>query len=300
MRGSKSGTSLFLVVGLMVGSTLGGAAQAGTGDGRISAEPQLTEALSYGEDPRQVIYAYELEPRDGPRPAVVHYHGGGLVEGEPLEDAEWAMPLAEQGYVTFLAGYRLLDETAGDNLWPAQLEDAQRAIQWVRANADRFNIDPERVCASGFSSGGLLASMVGMTEAASTSGAEEPSVSSRADCVVTLSGDNDYLVPYAYPAWTRTLEVLLGGNVEQVPERWRAASPAHNVEAETVPFLIVHGNLDTANPIEMSRNLAAALAEARKEYVYAEVAASHEGVMEHETTRALVKAFLATQLHPDT
>jgi acetyl esterase/lipase len=256
--------------------------------------------MAYGHNPKQIIYAYELEPRDGRRPAVVHFHGGGLVEGEPLEDAEWARSLAEQGYVTFLAGYRLLDEAAGENLWPAQLEDAQQVIQWVRAHADEFNVDPERVCASGFSSGGLLSSLVGMTDAASTSSDGGEEASSRADCVVTLSGDNDYLVPYAYPAWTRTLEILLGGTVQEVPERWEAASPAHNADAETVPFLVIHGNRDTVNPVEMSRNLADALAEAGREYIYAEVAASHEGVRDHETTRELLKAFLASQLHPDT
>ncbi len=299
MREIKSAVSIVLAIGLAAGSTLGAVAQS-DGSGQSAAAPKLTDALPYGDDAKQVIYAYELEPRDAPRPAVVLFHGGGLVEGEPLEDADWARPLAEQGYVTFLAGYRLLDEATRQNPWPAQLEDAHGAIRWVRAHADEFDVDPERVCAIGFSSGGLLASMVGMTEAATISDTGEADVSSRADCVVTLSGDNDYLVPYAYPAWTRTLEVLLGGTVEEVPERWKAASPAYNADAETVPFLIVHGNLDTVNPIEMSRNLADALAEAGSEYVYAEVAASHEGVRDLETTSRLLQAFLASQLHPDT
>jgi acetyl esterase/lipase len=298
VRTVTSGISGIITIGMLAGSVIGAAAQSEE-PAKDGAGPQLTEALAYSQDPKQVIYAYELEPSDGPRPAVVHFHGGGLVEGEPLEDAEWAGSFAELGYVTFLAGYRLLDEATGENLWPAQLEDAQQAIQWVRANADRFNVDPERVCASGFSSGGLLSSFVGMTDAATSSDAGGSTTSSRADCVITLSGDNDYLVPYAYPAWTRTLEILLGGTVEDVPDRWEAASPAHSVDAETVPFLIIHGNLDTVNPVEMSRNLASALAEAGREYIYAEVAASHEGVMDHETTRKLLEAFLASQLHPD-
>ena len=299
MRGITSGASVILSLGLVVGSAFGVAAQS-EGSEEVAAEPRLTEARSYGDDARQVMYAYELEPRAEPRPAVVLFHGGGLVEGEPLEDAEWARPLVELGYVTFLAGYRLLDEATGSNRWPAQLEDAQRAIQWVRANAAHFGVDPDRVCAIGFSSGGLLASMVGMTEAVTTSDPEMEGISSRADCVVTMAGDNDYLVPYTYPSWTRTLEVLLGGTVEDVPERWRAASPVYNVDAQTVPFLIVHGNLDTANPVEMSTNLAAALGAARKEYIFAEVPATHEGARDHETTIGLLETFLATQLHPDT
>ena len=298
MRTVTSGISSIITIGMLAGSVIGVAAQSEE-SAQDAAGPQLTDALAYGGDPKQVVYAYEPEPRDAPRPAVVHFHGGGLVEGEPLEDAEWAKSFADQGYVTFLAGYRLLDEVTGENLWPTQLEDAQQALQWVRTNADEFNVDPERVCAVGFSSGGLLASMVGMTEAAMASDAEETGVSSRADCVITLSGDNDYLVPYAYPAWTRTLEILLGGTTEDAPERWEAASPVYNADAETVPFLIVHGNRDTVNPIEMSRNLADALAAAGTEYIYAEVAASHEGVMDHDTTGELLAAFLTLRLRPD-
>lgn len=196
MRSITSGISAIIAIAMLVGSAIGVAAQSEDST-QETAGPQLTEALSYGDAAKQVIYAYTLEPRAAPRPAIVVFHGGGLVEGEPLEDAEWARPLAEQGYVTFLAGYRLLDEATGENLWPAQLEDAQEAIQWIRANADEFNVGPERVCAIGFSSGGLLSSLVGMTEAESTSDAEMSSISSRADCVITLSGDNDYLVPYA-------------------------------------------------------------------------------------------------------
>jgi acetyl esterase/lipase len=297
--GIRAAVSIVLSIGLFAGAATGAAAQPDAPDGS-DADPRLSEGLPYGEDPRQVLYAYELEPREAPRPAVVHFHGGGLVEGEPLEDAEWAMPLAEQGYVTFLAGYRLFDEATGSDPWPAQLEDAQRAVQWVRDHAEAFGVDPARVCATGFSSGGLLASMVGITDAALASDDEASAgTSSRVDCVVTLAGDNDYTVPYAYPPFTEVVNALLGGTVEDVPERWTAASPAHNVDAQTVPFLIVHGNRDTANPIQMSRNLAAALGEAGREYVYAEVIATHDGVRVHEVTRRLMQAYLAAQLRPD-
>ena len=297
MRAIKTTAFSILAIGLLAGSAVGAAAQSDE-PAQDDAWPRLTEGMSYGDDPKQIIHAYVLEPRDAPRPAVVHFHGGGLVWGEPLEDAEWAMPLAELGYVTFLAGYRLLDEDTGDNPWPAQLEDAQRAIQWVRARADEFNVDPERVCATGFSSGGLLASFVGMTEAATTEPGV-PGTSSRVDCVVTLAGDNDYTVPYAYQPFTETVNILLGGTVKEVPERWKAASPANNVDAETVPFLIIHGTQDREVPIEMSRNLADALAEAEREFVYAELPAGHMNIGDPELTGALQLAFLKAQLHPD-
>ena len=58
--------------------------------------------------------------------------------------------LADYGFVTFLAGYRLFNPRSGANPWPAQLDDAQRAIRWVRAHADEFNVDLD-VSALGYS-----------------------------------------------------------------------------------------------------------------------------------------------------
>lgn len=262
--------------------------------------PKLTGFVEYGNDAKQIIHVYEPEPRAEPRPAAVFFHGGGLVYGQPLQDAEWAQRVAEQGYVTFMAGYRLFGENTGENPWPAQLDDAQRAIQWVRAHADEFNVDPGRVCAIGHSSGGHLAGLVGTTEASDDSDPELAGVSSRVDCVVSISGDVDFMVPSADQEWTEMVRnPIFGGTVEEVPEVWQAASPTHNVDEDTVPFLVIHGNRDEGISIEAARNLAAALAEAGREYVYAEVPADHFEVLELEATSRLQEAFLAYQLHPE-
>ena len=163
LRLSLAGTVLLALLG-----GLGGAVIAQSLEPEQDVEwPQLTRGIVYGEDDsfRQVIHVFEPEPRAEPRPAVVFFHGGGLVFGVPLQDMDWAQAIAEQGYVTYMAGYRLFDENTGENPWPAQLDDAQRAIQWVRAHADEFNVDPGRICAIGHSSGGHLAGLVGTTEA---------------------------------------------------------------------------------------------------------------------------------------
>ncbi len=261
--------------------------------------PQLTRFLKYGDDVKQVIHVYELEPRAGLRPAVVFFHGGGLVTGQPLQDADWASALAEQGYVTFMAGYRLFDKVDGANPWPAQLDDVQRAIQWVRAHADEYNVDPERVCALGHSSGGHLAGLVGTTETKASTDPELDGISSRVDCVVTVSGDADLMVPYEHTYWTEVFDQMLGGTVEEVPEVWRAASPTYNVDEDTVPFLIIHGNHDEEVPVEMSRNLADALAQAGREYVFAEVDAGHLDVGDPEASGKLLETYLGYQLHPE-
>lgn len=261
--------------------------------------PLLTRFLAYGEDPKQVIHVYELEPRAEPRPAVVFFHGGGLIMGQPLQDAEMAEWIAEQGYVTFMAGYRLFGTVDGANPWPAQLDDAQRAIQWVRVHSDEYNVDPERICAMGHSSGGHLAGLVGSTETTDSPDPELAGVSSRVDCVVSVSGDADLMVPYENTMWTQVFDQMFGGTVEEVPEVWQAASPAYNVDEDTVPFLVIHGNHDEEVPVEMARNLADALAEAGRDYVFAEVDAGHLDIGEPEATGELIETFLAYQLHPE-
>ena len=262
---------------------------------------QPTASFVYGEDDRrrQVLHVLEPVARPEPRPAVVLFHGGGLTSGTPLQDLDWAEPLADHGYVVFMAGYRLFDPRAGTDRWPAQLDDARRAIRWIRARADDFNVDPVRIGAMGHSSGGHLAGLLGTTDGPTETDPRLAGASSRADCVVALSGDADLLVPYPDPATTRTLSALLGGTVEQVPDLWREASPAHNVDQRTVPFLIIHGNADQAVPIRMARNLAAALAQASIEHVLAELPAGHMDICSHEAIQALWNAFLADQLHPE-
>ena len=263
--------------------------------------PQPTGPTTYGDDRIQTLDGFEPEPRAEPRPAAILFHGGGLVFGHPYQDAEWAKWLAEQGYVTFMAGYRLFDPRTGEHPWPAQLDDARRAMRWVRVHADEFNVDPERVCAIGHSTGGQLASLLGTTEGPADPDPDLAGIPSRADCVVNISGPTDRMVPDPDPdpEWTELMNELYGGSVEEVPGVWQEASAVHHVDEATVPFLIIHGNLDEMVSIEQSRNLAAALGEAGREFVYAEVPADHFDVLELEATSSLQAAFLADQLHPE-
>jgi acetyl esterase/lipase len=261
--------------------------------------PQLTIRMPYGDDPKQIIYAYELEPRAEPRPAVVVFHGGGLVYGQPIQDAPWAEEIAEQGYVTFLAGYRLFGEFDGSNPWPAQLDDARHAIRWVRAHADEFNVDPERVCAIGHSAGGQLAGLLGTTEGPADPDSDLAGIPSRADCVVNISGPSDLTDPDPDPDWQQMLNRLYGGSIEEVPEVWTAASVVHNVDEETVPLLVIHGNLDETVPIEDSRKLVSTLAASGVEHDFAEVETDHFDVLELDELSELIGAFLSDQLHPE-
>ena len=295
LRLSLVGTVILVLLGGL-GSTV--AAQSEEPN-QQSAEPSLTTSLEYGDDPQQVIHVYEPAPRHAPRPAVVFFSGGGYDIGDPLWVLDSARQMAEAGFVAFAAGYRLHDPSTGTNLWPAQLDDAQAAVRWIRAHAADYGVDPDRICALGHSSGGHLASLVGMTDARDTSDPDMASISSRVNCVVSLSGDVDLTIGNPYPEQTAVYESLLGASYAEDPAAWRAVSPAYLVDTETVPILLIHGTRDTNVDVQASRNLAAALAEAEREFVYAEMDADHFDILEQPPTLPLTQTFLAYQLHPE-
>jgi acetyl esterase/lipase len=92
---------------------------------------------------------------DGPRPAVVLVFGGGWRSGERSQQKVYGIKLAQAGFVCLATDYR--PSTAAR--WPAQLDDVQCAIRWLRGHSEEFDADPERIAVSGNSSGGHLALM---------------------------------------------------------------------------------------------------------------------------------------------
>jgi acetyl esterase/lipase len=103
---------------------------------RAAVETQ--RGMAYGEvDGEDLLLDAYLPPaREAPRPAVILIHGGFWTSGSRSDMSVAARELAKAGYVAFSIDYRLLDTVTAQNPWPAQLDDAQRAVRWVRAHAD--------------------------------------------------------------------------------------------------------------------------------------------------------------------
>jgi hypothetical protein len=95
----------------------------------------------------------------GPFPAVLCIHGGGLCRGRRESCDKLCMKLAERGYVAATMSYRL----APRYRFPAAVHDAKAAVRWLRANAEKYAIDPDRIGATGASAGGYLAQFLGVT-----------------------------------------------------------------------------------------------------------------------------------------
>ncbi len=210
------------------------------------------------------------EDRPEPRPAVIVIHGGGLVQGTRWDHGEAAMGLAAAGYATFSIEYRLYVSGDPSTLWPAQLDDVQRAVRWVRANAATYGVDPGRVGAFGFSSGGQLAAHLGARDTRDNSDVALADFSSKATCVVSMGGLFDFTFENAHPDSPDIDAEILGGSGDALPEMaaYEDFSPITFVDATSAPFLILQEGNEDVIPYEHSRRMVAALQDAEVQVSY--------------------------------
>lgn len=180
----------------------------------------------------------------GPFPAVVCIHGGGFRAGSREGFNDLCVMLARNGYVAVTVSYRL----APKHPFPAAVHDVKAAVRWLRANAEKYNLDPNRIGATGASAGGHLAQFLGVT-----SGVKEfegdggnASFSSHVSCVVNFYGPSDFTKSYdASVDAAEVLPLFLGGNREQEWHKHILASPLYWVTPHAAPTLCIHGTKDT-------------------------------------------------------
>ncbi len=115
------------------------------------AQDSFYEGLSYGDSPQQKIDLWIAET-DSPAPLVIYIHGGGFRSGSRKVRAQVAEPFLKAGISFATIDYRLTDKGP----YPMQMHDAARAVQWLRAHANEYNIDKTRVAAYGGSAGACI------------------------------------------------------------------------------------------------------------------------------------------------
>ena len=221
----------------------------------VIAERNVGYGTADGQALRLDLYR-PMAPSAAPRPAVVFVHGGGWAAGDKRDFDGAAQALAQQGYVALSVNYRLAGK--GRNLWPAQLDDVQRAVRWLRANAQKFGVDPARVGAVGHSAGGHLAACLAARDTRDNADPALDAYSSRVTCAVDMSGPVD-LVSSDNPQTDGIIANLLGGRNEARPDLARDASPILFVDAKTAPVLIIHGRKDKLVAVRHAEQFEAAL-----------------------------------------
>jgi acetyl esterase/lipase len=213
----------------------------------------VTRDVPYAERGGRELVADLYRPVTGRRPGVVVIHAGGWFSGSKDDVAGLAQRLADAGYVAMAPGYRL----APEHRFPAQIHDLKEAVRWLRANADEWGVDPERIAAFGYSAGGHLAALL------ATSGPDDglegetafPGTSSRVQALVAGGTPADLLALRPNPAVAQ----LLGAQATERPTLAASASPVRFVSADDPPAFLYHGRSDWLISTRQSRLLHRAL-----------------------------------------
>jgi acetyl esterase/lipase len=220
----------------------------------------------------------------GPRPWLLYIHGGGWVGGGPRRSSafqDWPRVLAAiaaEGYVVASVSYRFSKEAP----FPAAIQDVKAAIRWLRVNAGKYHLDPDRGMTIGQSAGGHLAALAAVScgvsalrppprvvpgaptvelRASTVSGADEAS-----DCVqgaVAWFGVYDFAAlqnSAKDPASLGPVNLLLACGAGPCAEiSLRAASPITYISGHSPPILLMHGDADQTVPVEQSEQFYRAL-----------------------------------------
>jgi acetyl esterase/lipase len=217
----------------------------------VTVEENVTYASVNGSDLHLDVYK-PPSAENAVKAAVVLIHGGGWTSFDKSTMRGMGQFLARSGFVAFSVDYRLFGNH--ENLWPAQLDDVQRAVRWVRANAAKYGVKPDRIGAFGHSAGAQLAALLGMEDTRDNSDATLAKYSSKVQAVVDVSGPIDFTKDHD-PEGIKFLTAFLGTSYSNHPEVWRDASPAFHASKQDAPFLIVHGTRDENVPISQAQEL---------------------------------------------
>jgi acetyl esterase/lipase len=215
----------------------------------------------------QQLDVYLPEEGNGPFPVILSIHGGAWLKGDK-QDIQLNSMLKglRRGYAVVSINYRLSSEA----IFPAQIFDAKAAVRFIRANADKYSFDSDKIIAWGGSAGAHLCALLGTS--ANVAKLEDLSMgnaqfSSEVQAVVDWFGPVDFLkMDEALAARGRKVpdhnlpdspeSILLGKAISEAPELVQFANPLTYLHKDIPPFLIQHGSDDFTVPVEQSILLA--------------------------------------------
>jgi acetyl esterase/lipase len=229
------------------------------------------------------------------RPAILAIHGGAWRGGDKAWGEQFAEELCPFGYVVFSINYRRSSRPNGK--WPAQIDDVQKSLRYIRANARRFRIDPTRIASLGMSAGGHLATMVALRD-------DPAGPDGRVTTAINLDGEHDMTVPpeQVMANFDDILTTVMGH-----PAPW---SDAELRDISTVTFarpdvsvLTVHGAGDDNVYVTQGERITAALQSkgAETEFVRldGEDGNCHEDCWKVSRARSAIHRFLDRRLSHD-
>jgi acetyl esterase/lipase len=262
----------------------------------VAGDVDVTYGETYVERDSGPVKADLYVPRgEGPFPGVLVVHGGYWRMGSRSQLGGVANLLAQHGFTAVAISYRL----APQDKFPAQIDDCKSAVRWMRTNAARLKLDPQRIGGFGYSAGAHLVALLGTS--GPDDGLEGDSAaanlpSTRLQAVAAGGAPCDFRI---IPPDEDFLAFWLGGNRSQAPEQYRLASPATFVSSDDPPFFFFHGETDQLvplfSPTQMTKELVAAGVSAE---LYVAPQLGHIGCCMDRTAIDRAVAFLEQHLKP--
>lgn len=237
------------------------AAGATRGDEEVITTPDVTYAKRGGLEMK--IDIARPSGAERPAPAILCVHGGAWRAGSrkqlsrPRRKSKSLIEqLAAEGFVAASVSYRL----SGQAKWPAQIHDCKAAVRFLRANAVKYKIDVKHIGAVGFSAGGHLSMLLGVTDKGDgLEGDLYADQSSAVQAVVNYFGPCDIAAYGKATPNNRTFVEWLGATYADGAKVYKAASPTAYADKAAPPCLFLHGTIDPLVPIQQSRDMAAKL-----------------------------------------
>jgi len=201
-------------------------------------------------------------------PALILIHGGGFNDGDKrrYREINFGTNAAKRGYLAMSINYKLR-KSKGQVTWPQCIYDVKEAVRWLKLNADKYQIDPERIGALGGSAGGNLAFMLATTcpEDGFEGEGTRTNISTKIACGVDFYGAVDlmtYKSDRARPDTNKPEMAMFNKTKAEAPDLYRRGSPTSYIRTNVAPLLMVHGTGDSTVLPNQSQFLRSKLIEA--------------------------------------
>lgn len=259
--------------------------------------------LPYNNDTLQkhLLDIYLPANAKGKLPLVIFIHGGGWLSNDKYADMGYMQKtvaeIVSSGFALASIDYRFSTQA----VFPAQIQDCNRAISFLYDNADQYGFDKKRFALMGFSAGGHLASLVGLSKNNKVEKFFMPNTNKSFSfkAVVDFYGPAELILFPGADDEKSPESLLIGATPLARPDLAKAASPVTYVDKNDPPFLIIHGEKDELVSTKQSRLLSAWLSVAGvpNELIIVKDA-PHFGVMfDTDELRNKVISFLKKQLN---
>lgn len=209
--------------------------------------------VPYGPHPRNVLDFWKA-PGDGPRPLLVHIHGGGWTAGDKKQDPAKIQPFLDRGISYVSINYRLTDQA----ILPAPVYDAARAIQFLRTKASEWNINPHRIGLIGTSAGACSSMWILLHDDLADPKADDPVLrqSTRVSAAVGIAGQTS-IDPKVVEGWVgpkilehRMINLSVGEptiagalqNYDKHRALYKEFSPINHLDRRDPPLFLVYQN----------------------------------------------------------